>query len=212
MILVLVSLAELMILVDATIINVALPSAQRALHFSSANREWVITAYVLAFGSLLPLGGRLADLFGRKAMFIAGTVGFGAMSALAGASPNFTTLLIARTLQGVSAAILAPAALSVIPVTFTDTSERNRGIRRLRSGRRKLRRPRPPPRRHLDELRKLALDDVRQRRLCRACHLRCALVDDERAESSEAPTRHHWHAPRLWWSLPRCLWVREGGA
>jgi EmrB/QacA subfamily drug resistance transporter len=128
LILLVVSLAQLMILVDATIINVALPSAQRALHFSAANREWVITAYVLAFGSLLPLGGRFADLFGRKAMFVTGAVGFGAMSALAGASPNFTTLLLARALQGVSAAILAPAALSVIPVTFTDTSERNRAF------------------------------------------------------------------------------------
>jgi MFS family permease len=108
LILVIVCLAQLMILIDATVINVALPSAQRALHFSAANREWVITTYVLAFGSLLPLGGRLADLLGRKAMFLGGAVGFGAMSALAGAAPNFTTLLIARTFQGVFAAMLAP--------------------------------------------------------------------------------------------------------
>jgi EmrB/QacA subfamily drug resistance transporter len=128
LILVVVCLAQLMILVDATVVNVALPSAQRALHFSNANREWVITAYVLAFGSLLPLGGRLADLFGRKRMFLIGLVGFGAMSALAGASPNFSVLLIARTLQGVFAALLAPSALSVIPVTFTDTAERNRAF------------------------------------------------------------------------------------
>jgi EmrB/QacA subfamily drug resistance transporter len=128
LILVTVCLAQLMILIDATVINVALPSAQQALHFSNANREWVITAYVLAFGSLLPLGGRLADLLGQKAMFLGGATGFGAMSAVAGAAPNFPTLLIARTFQGIFAAMLAPAALSVIPTTFTDPKESNRAF------------------------------------------------------------------------------------
>jgi EmrB/QacA subfamily drug resistance transporter len=128
LILLVVLIAQLMILVDATVINVALPSAQKALHFSNANREWVITGYVLAFGSLLPLGGRMADLWGRKRMFIIGLIGFGVMSSLAGAAPDTATLLVARTLQGVFGAVLAPAALSVIPVTFTDLSERNKAF------------------------------------------------------------------------------------
>lgn len=128
LILLVVLVAQVMILIDATVINVALPSAQRALHFSDADRQWVITAYVLAFGSLLPLGGRMADKWGRKSMFVFGLVGFGIFSALAGAAPDTAVLFIARTMQGVFAAALAPAALSVIPVTFTDPHERNRAF------------------------------------------------------------------------------------
>jgi MFS family permease len=94
LILLVVLIAQVMILIDATVINVALPSAQRTLHFSNANREWVITAYVLAFGSLLPLGGRLADIYGRKRMFLVGLVGFGIFTALAGAAPDTAVLLI----------------------------------------------------------------------------------------------------------------------
>ena len=120
LILLLVLIAQVMILIDATVINVALPSAQKTLHFSYANREWVITAYELAFGSLLPLGGRLADRYGRKRMFLIGLVGFGIFSALAGAAPNTAVLLVARTLQGAFAAALAPTVVSTIAVTFTD--------------------------------------------------------------------------------------------
>ncbi|MFB4304335.1 MFS transporter [Actinomadura sp. NTSP31] len=121
-----VLVAQIMILLDSTVVNVALPSAQRALGFSDPTREWIITAYVLAFGSLLPLGGRLADLFGRKRMFLIGLAGFAAASAAGGAAPNVGTLIGARAFQGGFAAALAPAALSLIAVTFTDLKELNK--------------------------------------------------------------------------------------
>jgi EmrB/QacA subfamily drug resistance transporter len=119
-----VCLAQLMLLIDSTVVNVALPSAQRALHFSTANREWVVTAYVLAFGSLLPLGGRVSDLWGRKLMFVTGALGFSAASAVAGAAQSFTMLIAARAVQGLFGALVAPAAIAMIAVTFTDPSER----------------------------------------------------------------------------------------
>jgi len=124
LILVVVCIAQLMLLVDSTVVNVALPSAQRALDFSTANREWVVTAYVLAFGSLLPLGGRLSDLWGRKLMFVVGALGFAAASAAGGAAQSFTMLIVARAGQGLFGALLAPAAIAMIAVTFTDPSER----------------------------------------------------------------------------------------
>jgi EmrB/QacA subfamily drug resistance transporter len=124
LILVTVCLAQLMLLIDATVVNVALPSAQQALHFSTANREWVITAYVLAFGSLLPLGGRMSDLWGRKLMFVVGALGFAAASAAGGAAQSLTMLIVARAAQGLFGALLAPAAIATIAVTFTDPTER----------------------------------------------------------------------------------------
>jgi EmrB/QacA subfamily drug resistance transporter len=124
LILVVLCLAQLMIVVDSTIVNVALPSAQRALHFSTANREWIITAYVLAFGSLLPLGGRMSDLWGRKLMFALGAAGFAASSAVAGAAQSFTMLVAARAAQGMFGALLAPAAIAMIAITFTEPTER----------------------------------------------------------------------------------------
>ena len=123
-----VLIAQIMILLDATVVNVALPSAQNDLGFSDATRQWVITAYVLAFGSLLPLGGRLGDVFGRKRLFLIGLVGFAAASALGGAAPNIGALIIARAAQGGFAAVLAPAALSLIAVTFTDLRELNKAF------------------------------------------------------------------------------------
>ena len=90
-----------MILLDATVVNVALPSAQADLGFSNASRPWVVTAYVLAFGSLLPLGGRLGDAFGRKTMFIVGLLGFAIASAVGGAAPNIGTLIAARAVRRV---------------------------------------------------------------------------------------------------------------
>ncbi len=105
-----------------------MPSAQADLGFSDANRQWVITAYVLAFGSLLPLGGRLADTYGRKTMFIVGLLGFAIASAVGGAAPNIGTLITARAVQGGFAAILAPAALSLITVIFTDLRELNKAF------------------------------------------------------------------------------------
>jgi hypothetical protein len=120
--------AQIMILLDATVVNVAVPSAQADLGFSGANRQWVITAYVLVFGSLLPLGGRLADAYGRKAMFIVGLLGFAIASAVGGAAPNIGTLVTARAVQGGFAAILAQAALSLITVIFTDLRELNKAF------------------------------------------------------------------------------------
>ncbi|SDN89839.1 MFS transporter [Actinacidiphila guanduensis] len=119
-----VALAQLMVVLDATIVNIALPSAQQDLGFSNGNRQWVITAYALAFGSLLLLGGRLADLFGRKRTFLTGLVGFAGASAIGGAAPSFEVLITARALQGMFGALLAPAALSLLTTTFTDARER----------------------------------------------------------------------------------------
>ncbi|MFF0011094.1 MFS transporter [Streptomyces sp. NPDC005374] len=123
-ILAVVALAQLMVVLDATIVNIALPSAQADLGFSDGNRQWIVTAYALAFASLLLLGGRIADLFGRKTAFLVGVVGFAAVSALGGAATNFEMLVTARALQGAFGALLAPAALSLLNTTFTDAKER----------------------------------------------------------------------------------------
>jgi EmrB/QacA subfamily drug resistance transporter len=119
-----IGVAQLMVILDATIVNIALPSAQTALHFSNGNRQWIVTAYALAFGSLLLFGGRLADLVGRKRTFLIGLVGFAVASAIGGAAPSFEVLVAARALQGAFGALLAPAALSLLTTTFTDPKER----------------------------------------------------------------------------------------
>lgn len=121
-------IAQLMVVLDASIVVVALPSAQTALHISVAKRQWVFTAYALAFGGLLLLGGRLADFVGRKRIFEIGLVGFAAASALGGIAQSAPMLFGARALQGAFAALLAPAALSLITVTFTDAKERARAF------------------------------------------------------------------------------------
>jgi EmrB/QacA subfamily drug resistance transporter len=123
-----VALAQLMVVLDATIVNIALPDAQRSLGFSDADRQWVITAYALAFGSLLLLGGRIGDLFGRKRVFITGLIGFAVASAVGGASTSFGMLVTARAAQGLFGALLAPAALSLLTVTFTDPGERGKAF------------------------------------------------------------------------------------
>src|SRR6266478_2623401 len=123
-----VGLAQLMVVLDATIVNIALPSAQRALGFSNTDRQWVVTAYALAFGGLLLLGGRLSDLVGRRRMLIIGLVGFAAASALGGAATSFAVLVIGRGAQGAFGALLAPAALSTLTVTFTDPAERGKAF------------------------------------------------------------------------------------
>jgi EmrB/QacA subfamily drug resistance transporter len=123
-ILAVIGVAQLMVVLDATIVNIALPSAQKDLGFSDGDRQWVVTAYALAFGSLLLLGGRIADLFGRKMTFLVGLVGFAGMSALGGAATSFEMLIVARAGQGLFGALLAPAALSLLTVTFTDAKER----------------------------------------------------------------------------------------
>lgn len=127
-ILAIVGVAQLMVVLDATIVNIALPSAQTDLSFSNENRQWVVTAYALAFGSLLLVGGRLGDLFGRKQMFIVGLFGFAIASAIGGAANSFELLVISRALQGVFAAALAPAALAILSVTFTDPQERGKAF------------------------------------------------------------------------------------
>jgi len=123
-----IAVAQLMVVLDASIVNIALPRAQAALQISDSNRAWVVTAYTLAFGGLLLLGGRIADFVGRKRVFIIGLIGFGLASALGGAAPNAGLLLAARALQGAFAALLAPAALSLISVTFTEVKERARAF------------------------------------------------------------------------------------
>ena len=123
-----VGLAQLMVVLDATIVNIALPSAQRALGFTTADRQWVVTAYALAFGSLLLFGGRLGDLIGRKMTFLTGVLGFAAASAVGGAATSFDMLVAARASQGVFGALLAPAALSMLSTTFSDPKERGKAF------------------------------------------------------------------------------------
>lgn len=123
-----VAIAQLMVVLDTTVVNIALPSAQHDLGFSDGERQWVITAYTLAFGSLLLLGGRLSDLVGRKRMFLFGLIGFASASALGGAATSFGMLIFARTLQGALGAMLAPTALAVLTTTFTIPKERSRAF------------------------------------------------------------------------------------
>jgi EmrB/QacA subfamily drug resistance transporter len=123
-----IAIASLMIVLDASIINLALPSAQKALHISNANRQWVVTAYSLAFGSLLLLGGRVADYVGRKKIFIIGLLGFAFASLLGGFAANQGELFAMRGLQGLFGALLAPSSLSLINVTFTVPKERARAF------------------------------------------------------------------------------------
>ena len=123
-----IAVAQLMIVLDGSIVNIALPSAQRELGISDADRQWVVTAYTLAFGGLLLLGGRIADFVGRKRVFLLGLGGFALASALGGIASNAGLLFAARGLQGVFAAAMAPAALSLITVTFTLPKERARAF------------------------------------------------------------------------------------
>jgi EmrB/QacA subfamily drug resistance transporter len=127
-VLALLSVAQLMVVLDATIVTVALPSAQRALHFSNDSRQWVVTAYALAFGSLLLVGGKVGDLFGRKWTLIAGLVGFSGASAVGGLAQSFGVLVAARATQGVFGALLAPSALSLLTVTFAGTEDWQRAF------------------------------------------------------------------------------------
>ncbi|HTR93060.1 MAG TPA: MFS transporter [Trebonia sp.] len=127
-ILVVIAIAQLMVVLDATVMNIALPSAQRDLGFSNVDRQWIVTAYSLSFGSLLLFCGRLADLIGRKVMFITGLAGFAVASAVGGASVNFAMLVTARACQGAFGAMLAPAALSLLATTFTIPKERGKAF------------------------------------------------------------------------------------
>src|SRR6202049_3826710 len=122
----LLSVAQLMVVLDATIVTIAIPSAQNALHFSTQSRQWIVTAYALAFGSLLLVGGKLGGPFGRKCTLIPGLVGCSIASAIGGLAESFGVLVAARTLQGAFGALLAPSALGLLTVTFEGRSEERR--------------------------------------------------------------------------------------
>src|SRR6266702_4519154 len=128
LILVVVAIAQLMVVLDATIVNIALPSAQQALGFANSDRQWVVTAYALAFGSLLLVGGRLGDMYSRKWVFITGLAGFAVSSAVGGAAVSLEMLVAARALQGAVGALLAPSALGTLVSTFQDPRERGRAF------------------------------------------------------------------------------------
>ena len=128
LVLIVVAIAQLMVVLDSTIVNIALPSAQRALAFPNSDRQWVVTAYALAFGSLLLVGGRLGDMFSRKWVFITGLIGFAVASAIGGASVSFAMLVAARALQGAFGAVLAPSALGTLVSTFREPRERGRAF------------------------------------------------------------------------------------
>jgi EmrB/QacA subfamily drug resistance transporter len=127
-ILAVLGIAQLMVILDSTIVNIALPTAQHDLHFSNADRQWIVTAYSLAFGSLLLLGGRIGDIVGRKRALVLGLLGFAVASAIGGASVNFAMLVIARTVQGMFGALLAPSVLALLTTTFTDLKERGKAF------------------------------------------------------------------------------------
>src|SRR3982075_4120176 len=124
----LLATAQFVVVLDASIVNVALPSIGRALHFSQDSLSWVVNAYVLTFGGFLLLGGRLADLLGRRRVFIAGLIVFAIASLVGGLAQSEAWLIAARAVQGLGAAIVSPAALSIITTTFAEGSERNRAL------------------------------------------------------------------------------------
>src|SRR6201986_4412996 len=127
-ILAVLGIAQLMVVLDSTIVNIALPTAQHDLGFNNADRQWVVTGYALAFGSLLLIGGRLAAFFGRKWALIVGLTGFAVASAIGGASVNFAVLVTARGVQGACGALLAPAVLALLTTTFSDGKERGKAF------------------------------------------------------------------------------------
>src|SRR3989441_6957815 len=126
--LIVIAFAQLMVVLDTTIVNVALPSVQRALHFSATDLEWVVNGYALAFGGLLLLGGRAGDLYGRRRMFVIGVLLFAAGSFAGGLATTSTWLIAARVIQGAGGAIVAPTALSLIADTFKEGAARNRAL------------------------------------------------------------------------------------
>src|ERR1700733_11236950 len=128
LVLVIACMAQFMVVLDATVVNIALPSVQRGLHFSAANLQWVVNGYTLIFGGFLLLGGRAADLVGRKRLFVAGVVLFAAASLLNGFAQSSGMLIAGRALQGLGGALVSPAALAIITTTFTDGQERTRAL------------------------------------------------------------------------------------
>ncbi len=128
LVLVIACLAQFMVVLDATVVNIALPSIQRGLHFSAANLQWVVNAYTLIFGGFLLLGGRAADLLGRKRLFVAGVILFSAASLLNGVAQSSAMLIVGRGLQGLGGALVSPAALSIVTTTFTDGGQRTKAL------------------------------------------------------------------------------------
>src|SRR6476661_8952556 len=126
--LVVVCLAQFMVVLDATIVNVALPSIQRGLHFPNADLQWVINSYTLMFGGFLLLGGRAADFFGRRRLFVAGVAVFSGASLLNGLATSSEMLIIRRGLQGLGGAMVSPAALSIITTTFAEGPDRTKAL------------------------------------------------------------------------------------
>jgi EmrB/QacA subfamily drug resistance transporter len=127
-ILAVLAIAQLMVVLDSTVVNIALPTAQKALHFSNADRQWVVTAYSLSFGSLLLLGGRIGDIIGRKKALLIGLIGFAVASAIGGSSVNFGMLVFARAIQGAFGALLTPSVLALLTTTFKDPDERGKAF------------------------------------------------------------------------------------
>ena len=160
--LVIVCLAQFMVVLDATVVNVALPSIQADLGFSAANLQWVINSYTLIFGGFLLLGGRAGDLFGRRRLFLAGVAIFSFASLLNGLATSDTWLVAARRLQRLGGALVSPAALSIITTTFAEGEDRTRalGVERDRRGRRRVR---PAARRRPDRPAELGVDLLRER-------------------------------------------------
>jgi len=128
LVLVIACMAQFMVVLDATVVNIALPSVQRGLHFSTANLQWIVNGYALIFGGFLLLGGRAADLLGRKRLFVAGVILFSAASLLDGLAQTSGMLIVGRGLQGLGGALVSPAALAIITTTFTDTEERTKAL------------------------------------------------------------------------------------
>ena len=157
-----VCLAQLMIVLDTTIVNVALPAIQRDLHFTQGNLTWVVDAFLVTFGSFLLLAGRLGDLFGRKRVFLAGVVIFTVASALCGLAPNQGVLIAARFIQGIGAAVQASAILAIVVTEFPEAERPSPCDERLRVRRRRGRVTRPAGRRCADADALLELDLLRQ--------------------------------------------------
>jgi EmrB/QacA subfamily drug resistance transporter len=128
LVLVIACLAQFMVVLDASVVNIALPSVQRGLHFSAANLQWVVNGYTLIFGGFLLLGGRAADLLGRKRLFVAGVILFTAASLLNGVAQSSGMLIVGRGLQGLGGALVSPAALSIVTTTFTDGDQRTKAL------------------------------------------------------------------------------------
>ena len=127
-VLTLLAIAQFMVVLDVSVVNIALPHIQSALRFSPENLQWIVTAYTLAVGGFLLLGGRVADLYGRKRTFLIGTALFGIASLITGFSNSETTMILARALQGLTAAFMSPAALSIVITMFKEGKERNKAL------------------------------------------------------------------------------------